>query len=657
MKAPLLFAVLLLVIPGVLEADWMSSDVPVGLLPPGVALEDPLGTWTIEGAGTDIWGTSDECHFLFDEDPVSGDFAVSCRVVSFGDTPNPWGKAGIMARTGFPDFLGPESYAYCCATINNGACLQWRDGDGGNAAWDGAGVNQWMVGPNDVWLKLVRQGDTFSGYAALERPLWVSLNDHFFANLFAGDELYVGIAVTSHEPGVLARAVVDEIDIEDPGISDAGPSALTCQSDGERVTLAWTNNASYDALRLFRRGLSGVFTEVTPGPEAGAETFTDAPGDGIWEYWLGAVDRGVECVAVSCSSVAVGDLGYAGEVLVDSPFAYWRLGEEDGFTAFALGSAGPAVDGTYVGGVTLDQESLLPSGEDRCALFDGLSGEVTIPDSNEINTGGPYDARTIELWFEAEFTGMLFEEGGATRGLAVYVIIAGNQLRLVMNGWNQAEQSWGPISVQTPIEEGEVYHAVMVFESSDDGTFGDFDGRITGYLNGEEFETATGADRLFAHGNDTAIGGINQNVRLHDNSTMSDGGNFLGYIDEVALYAFALDDPDGDGDRSDSRVEAHYRAASTETVVTFQRGDPDASDSINLTDAVFILNHLFLGGPAPGCADGADADDSGAMNLSDAVYTLNYLFRGGSAPPPPTGACGSDPTDDTLDCASYPPCG
>ena len=79
--------------------------------------------------------------------------------------------------------------------------------------------------------------------------------------------------------------------------------------------------------------------------------------------------------------------------------------------------------------------------------------------------------------------------------------------------------------------------------------------------------------------------------------------------------------------------------------------------TINLTDAVFTLNHLFLGGPAPDCADAADADDNGDLEITDAVYTLNFLFLGGAEIPEPAGAeCGVDPTDDELICGTYERC-
>jgi hypothetical protein len=60
-------------------------------------------------------------------------------------------------------------------------------------------------------------------------------------------------------------------------------------------------------------------------------------------------------------------------------------------------------------------------------------------------------------------------------------------------------------------------------------------------------------------------------------------------------------------------------------------GDVDLSGSVNITDAIGILNYLFGGGSlaCPGSVDtNGDLDD----NLSDAVYLFNFLFNGGPAP-------------------------
>jgi hypothetical protein len=78
----------------------------------------------------------------------------------------------------------------------------------------------------------------------------------------------------------------------------------------------------------------------------------------------------------------------------------------------------------------------------------------------------------------------------------------------------------------------------------------------------------------------------------------------------------------------------------------FIRGDADANGAVNITDGIFILNFLFLGGPSPGCLDSADGDDDGSVSITDGIYILNFLFLGGPGPAPPHPACGPDPQGD-----------
>jgi len=257
---------------------------------------------------------------------------------------------------------------------------------------------------------------------------------------------------------------------------------------------------------------------------------------------------------------------YESEVMLDQPFAYWRLNEDAGPTAKNLGTAGAALDLIYGATVIFEELSVLCSDEDLAAAFNGIDAEIHIPDHSLINTGGPYAARSIELWFRAEMIDLsprvLYEEGGGTRGLNIYLLEVDGEPRIYMHGWNRdtAQVWWEQKYVYAPIEAGEAYHAVLVLDGSDDGVFGDLDGRITGYLNGSPIGTAEGVDRLYGHGNDGCIGGIVENTRFHDNSTLTDGGNVEGTIDEVALYSFPLDDPNDDGDREDSRILDHYLA-------------------------------------------------------------------------------------------------
>ena len=104
----------------------------------------------------------------------------------------------------------------------------------------------------------------------------------------------------------------------------------------------------------------------------------------------------------------------------------------------------------------------------------------------------------------------------------------------------------------------------------------------------------------------------------------------------------------------DSRRLAASAFVAIEAAVgtAFLRGEVTGDGTIDISDATRILNWLFLGAAAPGCADAADTNDDGVADISDGVGLLNYLFLGGAEPALPFPGCGLDPTIDALDCAS-----
>jgi hypothetical protein len=82
----------------------------------------------------------------------------------------------------------------------------------------------------------------------------------------------------------------------------------------------------------------------------------------------------------------------------------------------------------------------------------------------------------------------------------------------------------------------------------------------------------------------------------------------------------------------------------------FIRGDADSSREVDLSDAIYILNYLFLGGDRPKCVDAADVDDNAELEITDSVVLILHLFLGGDAPPTPYPTVGTDPTNDPLGC-------
>jgi hypothetical protein len=76
---------------------------------------------------------------------------------------------------------------------------------------------------------------------------------------------------------------------------------------------------------------------------------------------------------------------------------------------------------------------------------------------------------------------------------------------------------------------------------------------------------------------------------------------------------------------------------SVDVLAPYICGDANDDGDVNVADAVYIINFVFKGGPAPDppCVGDANGDDD--VNVGDAVYLIAFVFSGG--PPPVEGCC------------------
>jgi hypothetical protein len=114
--------------------------------------------------------------------------------------------------------------------------------------------------------------------------------------------------------------------------------------------------------------------------------------------------------------------------------------------------------------------------------------------------------------------------------------------------------------------------------------------------------------------------------------------------------------------RADHLVDAHTTAFHSwrdfdpgSASRSFVRGDANADDRVDMTDAVAVLYFLFNGWSGFPCREAADINEDGAIDISDAIHLLGYLFLGRPAPPFPYPDCGAV-TPPVLGCESHPPC-
>jgi hypothetical protein len=61
-------------------------------------------------------------------------------------------------------------------------------------------------------------------------------------------------------------------------------------------------------------------------------------------------------------------------------------------------------------------------------------------------------------------------------------------------------------------------------------------------------------------------------------------------------------------------------------------GDVNGDKQIDIGDVVYLINYLFVHGPAPNPIEHGDVNRDGIVDIADVIYLINYLFMGG--PPP-----------------------
>jgi len=115
-----------------------------------------------------------------------------------------------------------------------------------------------------------------------------------------------------------------------------------------------------------------------------------------------------------------------------------------------------------------------------------------------------------------------------------------------------------------------------------------------------------------------------------------------GTLDECDLASGAIDS-DGDG-----ILDACQG-------VPFIRGDCNQDGTIDISDAIQILEYLFGGSSSTNCFDALDFNSSGQVDVADAISGLGYLFQGTAPPGPPFPGC-AVPAGVFSQCAEFLGC-
>jgi hypothetical protein len=224
------------------------------------------GTLFIRGGGSEIWGTSDQCHFTY-LPTDSANFEIVARVTSL-EAVSDWTKCGLMIRETLD--AGSKNAALV-VTPGKGVLFQRR------TATDASTAEERTTGlAAPIYLRLLRDGNSISAWHGSDGTDWTQIGST--RTITMNGPVHAGFCVASRVSGTPAKATLDNIYIGPPNGDfslEAGPESQTVTA-GETaafdVTIADTD-ANTGTVSLSASGLpAGAAAEFDPAEIEGAGT-------------------------------------------------------------------------------------------------------------------------------------------------------------------------------------------------------------------------------------------------------------------------------------------------------------------------------------------------------------------------------------------------
>jgi RHS repeat-associated protein len=208
-----------------LPSGWLDDDIGSPTLQGNASFAS--GVFNVTGPGNILGGTTDGFHFVYQ--PLNGDGTLVARITSISGNS---AKVGLMVReTVDPSATNEFIYYY-----NNGQqiVLDRRTSPGASRTQTGNSIQNI---PLPYWLKISRSGNSVSAYASSDGVNWSQVG--WSQALSMAQSVYVGLAVSSSDPSLLATATFDGVSLSTPtapapAIASVSPTTGTV---GTQVTI------------------------------------------------------------------------------------------------------------------------------------------------------------------------------------------------------------------------------------------------------------------------------------------------------------------------------------------------------------------------------------------------------------------------------------
>ena len=219
------------------------SDVDVGSVGTTGSASYTAGTFTVQGAGSDIGGSSDSFNFAYLSMTNNGTIYARIASVATG------GKVGVMMRA---STNGNSTMAVALLDFAlTRARFATRSSTGGSPTWQDVSVSPLV--PN--WVKVTRSGNSFSGYYSADGVNWTQLGTS--VSITMNSAIVVGIGVTSFNTAALSTCTLDNVYAANWTPPPAVPLNLTATASNAAVFLSWNSATNATGYNLKRAQISG----------------------------------------------------------------------------------------------------------------------------------------------------------------------------------------------------------------------------------------------------------------------------------------------------------------------------------------------------------------------------------------------------------------
>jgi ABC-type transport system involved in multi-copper enzyme maturation permease subunit len=240
------------------KASTPQCEAGNGQTQHAVACGQPIYT---KGPG----GTLVQDQFYFVRQPLAGNGSITVRVTSltgvgrgeingqpFGSLLVPWSKAGIIIKDGASQ---GSAYAAMMVTGGNGVRMQW------NYTGDTAGLPGGVSAASPRWLRLIRDGDTITGYDSADGAHWTQVGTVTLAGL--PSTVQAGLFVTSPQYMTYSATLGS-------GNVSNNPTESTAVFDHVGRTGTWPASA-WTGDYVGSGSLAGVGAGGSPSPQGSAQ--------------------------------------------------------------------------------------------------------------------------------------------------------------------------------------------------------------------------------------------------------------------------------------------------------------------------------------------------------------------------------------------------